>query len=453
MRIVWGRLGLAAATIAAALAVIYPAQARPAAFDRDVSADPTTDSGEPMVAVNPTDPANQIVTYTQVSLGSDLARQVVPGAGNLQGTTQCGFAVTRDGGLTWERRSIPSVDPLTDPAHMGCADPNVVFAPDGTAYISDGDYGPVINGDIRFITSTDKGSTWSQPLIIAHTLPEAGWSSSGAGSYVGVDTDQPWLAVDSSTGAVYVSWREYRAASGGTSPFGDSRYVAVSHDGGATFSVGAPTDSTTYPGGDAPISAANGTVAVAYVPSSASAAGGCRCVVFALSRDGGSTFSHVATPASGTDPTVAADPSHRGRYSVLALTDNATKVAVWSTDNYGASWSGPTVVVADAVGGPQNTRFKPWLAYSPDGVLGAMWRTQYSDGTYDAWAAVSHDGGSTFGSPIRISSAKSPAYPAYYAAGDDFSTVTLTPSFLYAGWGDSRSGHLDAWYGGFPIAS
>jgi hypothetical protein len=42
-----------------------------------------------------------------------------------------------------------------------------------------------VNGDIRVITSTDGGSTWSQPVVVVHTLPEQGWSPNGSGSYVG----------------------------------------------------------------------------------------------------------------------------------------------------------------------------------------------------------------------------------------------------------------------------
>jgi hypothetical protein len=44
--------------------------------------------------------------------------------------------------------------------------------------------------------------------------------------------------------------------------------MSVSRHGGATFSAGAPTDSIRYPGGDAPIYAADSTVAVAYLASS-----------------------------------------------------------------------------------------------------------------------------------------------------------------------------------------
>ena len=437
-----GSVTLAVAGLAALSSTLLSARAdQPSAFEQNVSADRTTDSGEPMVAVNPTDPANMIVTYTQTSLGQDLYHQVVPGPRNLDGTNQCSYAVTRDGGRTWQRRQIPDVDPLTDPAHAGCADPNVVFSPSGTAYISTGTFGPVVNGDIRVITSVDGGSSWSQPVVVAYTLPEQGWSPTGPNSYVGLLTDQPWLAVDASTNEVYLSWREYRVAYGGTSPFGDSRSVSVSKDGGATFSPAAPVDSTQYPGGDAPIAAANGTLAVAYVPAS-----GCSCVVLALSHDGGRTFSHTVTPFIGTAPHVAVDPAHPGRYSILVLQQNATVAAVYETEDSGATWSSPATVVSGT-----DTRFKPWLSYSPLGTLGAMWRTQHADGSYDAWAAVSRDGGRTFTSPVRISGAPSPPPQPDYAAGDDFSTVTLTHDALYAGWGDWRSGHLDAWVGGFAL--
>src|SRR5690348_15617289 len=99
--------------------------ARAGLFSADVSSDPSTSSGEPVVAVNPTDPRNVIVTYTQPSLGQDLGTGYVPNERNLEGETQCGFAVSHDGGATWERRQVP----ITDVVQIGCADPFPVFGP------------------------------------------------------------------------------------------------------------------------------------------------------------------------------------------------------------------------------------------------------------------------------------------------------------------------------------
>jgi hypothetical protein len=436
---------LAAVALPTAIAASAASTAPRRAFDANVSNDPNTDSGEPMVAVNPTDANNVIVTYTQSATGSELYHQVVPGVQYVSPGTQCGFAVTKDGGRTWERRFIPINDPGTDPAHWACADPNVVFDRLGNAYISSGTYGAVANGDIRLITSVDGGSTWGDPVVVAYTVPESGTNISTAGDYVGLLTDQPWLAVDDSSHTVYVSWRQYRAASGGTSPFGDTRYVASSSDGGATFSLPVAVDSAAYPGGDAPMGVALGAIALAYVPSGQSS---CSCVVLTYSTDGGKTFTQVPTPILGASaPHIAADPTRRGAYAVLVLTGGATKVQVWRTSDFGATWSGPVSLTSTT---ETTTKFKPWLAFGPKGTLGALWRTEYADGSYDVFAATARPG-HPFSAPVRLNSAVSPAPQPYYVAGDDFSTVMLTDSTLYGAWGDWRSGHMDAWWGGLPL--
>jgi hypothetical protein len=93
----------------------------------------------------------------------------------------------------------------------------------------------------------------------------------------------------------------------------------------------------------------------------------------------------------------------------------------------------------------------PWLAYGPTGVLGAMWRTTYSDGTYAAWAAVAPAGGTRFAPAVRLSSARSPG-PVYQLAGDDASGLALDSIYLYAAWGDRRGGSLGIRLGRYRFA-
>src|SRR5439155_345015 len=55
---------------------------------------------------------------------------------------------------------------------------------------------------------------------------------------------------------------------------------------------------------------------------------------------------------------------------------------------------------------------------------------------YDFWAAISRDGGYSFGAPVRISHALSAPAPD---GGDDFSHVALDGDYLYAAWADMRT--------------
>ena len=84
--------------------------------------------------------------------------------------------------------------------------------------------------------------------------------------------------------------------------------------------------------------------------------------------------------------------------------------------------------------------------------MGAGWKAKASDNSYAYYAAVSYDGGATFTAPIRISSAQSPPPSPFVPAGDDTTSIVLTPHQLYAAWGDWRGGNnLQTWWGGFPI--
>ncbi len=116
-----------------------------------------------------------------------------------------------------------------------------------------------------------------------------------------------------------------------------------------------------------------------------------------------------------------------------------TENQVYTTDDFGRHWQGPTVVAET----PPNQQFKPWLSYGPHGQLLLVWRTWLGSpntAPYDVWLAVGRDQGrrgAVFGAPIRISSL-SAAYPPGYTAGDDFSWVTADQKYIYVGWGDSR---------------
>ena len=122
--------------------------------------------------------------------------------------------------------------------------------------------------------------------------------------------------------------------------------------------------------------------------------------------------------AGGSDPTDWKSPS-----------SDALFVSV--TSDYGKTWSRVVQIGQN----PQHERRKPWINYSPNGILGVSYKTVYDAG-YDAWAAISPDGGFHFDPPIRISHAISAPQPS--EAGDDYGTVALDDKYLYFAWGDMR---------------
>jgi hypothetical protein len=274
--------------------------------------------------------------------------------------------------------------------------------------------------------------------------------------------DRPYLVADASTGTIYVPGN----GRGGEPPHRET-FIRASRDKGKTWGLVYTYDSPDYPqgGSAARPAAAHGVLGVAYVASQVPSKTGakCPCLVFGASRDEGKTFDrHVVqyeVPVQQGfggmgNPALAADPSHPGRFAVMALTAGNAEMQVYLTDDYGKTWKGP----ARAGGTPGATITKPDMGYSPRGDLAVMWLAVYPDQTYSAWSAVAHDGGSKFSAPLQVSQAPSPPrssikYRGNNWDGDDLSSLAVDNDFVHIVWADGRAGFLGAWYARVPLAS
>ena len=304
--------------------------------------------------------------------------------------------------------------------------------------------------------------------------------------------DRPWIAVDQSTSAVYVSTTAH-----------PQRYVAVSHDKARTWGriealdcdEVTPPDANhdvtcaTYPqSGDGNIAAAHGVLAAVYTASAAPGSS-CPCVVFETSTDAGAHWDrHIVSTGAAGGVFVAADPSHRGRFAVLLLPGNqesgglaglpASKnvpqeIRVVTTGDSGRTWSTPVALGNESV---EHITNRPWIAYGPTGVLAVSWRNAYPpydpgsflvSGTQNVFAAISHNNGTTFSAPVQLNSAPSPPPDPKQLAEDDVGWVSATTQYVYGAWGDWRataknpiaagssppSGELNAWIARVPIRS
>ena len=173
-------LGVGVAAIGLPATAVAPARGAapaPKTFDAQLTFDPHYAEGEPSVAVNPTNPANIIVTFLAdhylgvpgVSFGqAPTARDVEE---PIQG---CDYVVTFDGGKTWARHTLPIANFDIDPTRPNCSDTIATFDPRGTAYVMGSSYnfpGFVVGlGDFRLISSRDGGLTWSPPSVISPTI-------------------------------------------------------------------------------------------------------------------------------------------------------------------------------------------------------------------------------------------------------------------------------------------
>jgi hypothetical protein len=438
---------------------------------RDVLVRADTGAGEPQVAVDPRHP-----------------QDVVVGENNL------GVSVSHDGGQHWSQVALPNQGDNT----------TTIDAAGTYAYTS-------LDGVV--LTSKDRGRTWTNVGNWVGSLAAAwygvGGSSqlpfrflgcnapaptgpvdpvSGPGFHV-IGCDRPWLSADATRpGLLRVVFTDHSDGSGGApvdtvgcktstatnQVFSCGRqYVTTSRDGGRSWSALHPVDSA-----DAPMNHTNGfsgipmsragVLATSYLAGAFPGSACTTCVVFQTSHDDGRTWTRHLVPASvdgpslgahalnplavssstAFEPYVAQDPSRPGRYAVMVYDHARRTLLVQVTTDFGRSWAGPARLAEQ--GGEQ--RWLPWIAYGPSGALGVMWRTAFSEGSYEVWAAVSPGGFTRFARPVRLSSKRSPG-PVSQVAADDASFVTLDGTVLHAAWGDRREGTLGIHYARYAFAS
>jgi len=478
--------------------------------------------GEPEVAVNPRNPNNLVMGHTVV--GNTYANNTTEAG---EEAVNGGLQVSNDGGKTWTAERPLHTSGFTDAPNPyltangfptatgytsttnGGGDPIEASGPDGSIYAggvlahtTPGGPPPfnftVPQGGIAVARSSNGGRTFGPISAVLTDQELQGMISRGMTPKgipkIGVNPfDRPWIAVDQSTGAVYVSTTGH-----------PQRYVAVSNNKARTWGriEALDCDESTPPGashtvncntypesGDGNIAAAHGVLAAVYTASAAPGST-CPCAVFETSTDAGAHWTrHVfSSVPTATGLFVTADPSHKGRYAVLLMPGNqipgglsglsASKnvpqeVQVVTTADSGSTWSTPTALGNESV--PHITS-RPWIAYGPTGVLAALWRNAYPPydpqsflvpGTQNVFAAVSRNNGTTFSVPVQLNSAPSPPPDPKQLAEDDVSWVVVTPQYVYGAWGDWRptaknpvaagssppSGELNSWIAKIPINS
>ncbi len=469
----------AGAAIAAALAaVILSGQQPPRRSTASRSApteeflllgDATRGAGEPMVAVDPTNPDHVIVvamSSVQQLYGKPTTKGSTDEYHLVAGSTITTVAVTHDGGATWDVKELP----ILSGKFTRCPDAFADVTSDGVFLAgcepretaSDPDFW----GMSALVRSTDKGKTWGSavPVVSDFELqrfapglkPVSGGFPAGAADRVASNSpwDRPFTHIDDSTGVIYgVAQGGSAVVDVATRRRRSQAYITASMDGGRSFGTIYSWDSPDYPQQSRGLSAtaANGAVVVLYIASSVPAreATTCPCSVVGVSRDRGKTFTYGVVKADHL-VAIAADPTHAGRYALLRSDGASYEVAV--SQDAAQSWSS----FAAAGGTPEAVRLtKPSFKYSREGVLGLMWRAVYGDGSYDIWAAISRDGGATFSTAHRISRAKSPASDPYRNAGlfgDDIQDLAFDRERMHLVWGDSRAGFQGVWYARVPLA-
>jgi hypothetical protein len=440
----------------------------------------TRGAGEPMVAVDPTNPNNIIA----VAMGNI---QQVGGKAATQNSTELyhsiprstitWLAVTHDGGASWNVGELPILsgkltrcpdafaDVTKDGIFIAGCEPRQTIDPDDL-------------GMSAMMISRDKGKTWGPVTQLisdfqlnrfaAGLKPISGVWPKGGKSASNSPWDRPFTYIDDSTGVIYAQ------AGGGLTEVGaepgkrrSQAYLTASTDGGRTFGTIYSWDSPQWPqlSRGLSMSAGHGVVAVTYIASRvpASENAHCPCAVLGLSRDLGKTFSYrvlrnVAIPpvAAGPRPAnglsrIAIDQTKNGRIALLQTDGPSLTVSV--SEDWGKTW-GPFVPAGAAPGSVMTS--KQAFEYARNGVLGVMWRAIYPDQSYDIWASISRDGGHSFSKALRVSHARSPAFDPVRNGGrfgDDIQDFSMDAQNMHMVWGDSRAGFQGVFYGRVPLSA
>jgi hypothetical protein len=485
-------------------------------FETNITKDLNLSSGEPQIAVDPTNPRN--IAMIEFAIGSSKAPAYslnpildpkTPEQKAIATMHNGRIVLSKDGGHSWTVRAAPAFDPTIWP-HKGGGDPMIAYGPDGALYVADCVSPASATVNIK-VSLAELQSAALRAVNMFITASMDGGQTFTVPQPLETPRDRPWLKVDESTGTVYTAstgpfnpkTKVYNVP-GDDAPF--DRWLTawqphlVGHSeprrlGGPDFSAA----------GGSTMTAANGTLAAVFiiglpqplgksrgepVPVPASLQGlikdgttscslAAPCLFFETSSDEGQTWKrhHVAVPGglSGPFSHVAADAGRPGRYAIGVLNQSGTNLRVLVTDDDGETWSGPHTIPETA----QGADFKQWMDYGPTGVLGLMWKKRRDDlstppppsmtqlvgqtwgPAFDVYAAISCDGGNTWLPPLRVNAETSPSGPNGF---DDLSYLAMDAHQAHLVWGDRRNlskvtnaptgvGGLQAYYGRVPFSS
>lgn len=459
--------------------------------------------GAPHVAVNPKNPNNIVVVassnmgYTKACVpaqpGSDCEEISVDfggrpmrqprGFARTPGFVDIGVFVSFDRGKTFKQIDISALVPPDDPKVRSRGEGPIAATPDGSFYIGfnainwgNWESTPQTffpNGGVGVIKSTDGGVTWR-------------WMS-----YSHTPADWPYGGADPVTGTFYVTSGIAgitplgpRSTGDANSPLGKiaDRWVSSTKDGHRWTDpqpLGGSDGSRHIGAGHSSVAAAYGTVATMFVVADRS---NCAffvgndapadCVVFQASTDAGKTWhrSRVPTPADFKAAPfslfVGADPLRKDHFTATLMNKSGGDFLVYRTPDAGATWSQPVRVTEDS----NKVHFAPYVAFSPKGEFGLMWRTYEPDPKrpdakpqqlpYSIWAVVSSDGGLTFSKPLKVSKENSPAAPddphdAFRIIGDHGPSGMAIDGYggVYVVWADWTPGERAIYFGSANIDS
>jgi len=445
---------------------------------------PQNKQNETSIAQNPTNPLNLVAGANDEI---DLPACSSTGCPFVANVGLSGVYVSTNGGASWTQFSAKASDGNTAsfntdgnihtlpgfgtlaaklgiPGLASDGDPALAFSKNGkfgTVYYASlaGVRGTTAGDLITVSSSTDEGTTWSDPVLATDKTNPVDFNDKEA---IWVDNSSPRFS-----GNVYVSWTLF-IGPGNAEPIMFSR----STDGGKTWSaaqkLSASYNNNTIGGRQGSTIRTDSLGNVYVIWESGVTINGTKtdAQVFAKSSDGGVTFSKPAvispvrdlpSPLPGSSfrndsfPAAAVDLITNAVYVVWTDYQNGHgRVLITKSADGGANWSAPLPAL-DVAG---RSAFFPGVAVSPNGTKVTVATQALDDvasGTapgagvvfYDSYLAVS-TGGGAFTTPLLISAASSDpdgsstnSLRAQFQG--DYNTLISGDSYAWFIWTDARN--------------
>ncbi len=394
--------------------------------------------------------SNQALSFsTPINLSNDGYRATYPWVTNVgssvyvawsEGGTGLMFRASSDGGSTWSPPVSSPAKKLSNPG--GTTQAPIVCATGSDVYVSWSQTVGSTGLQVFVTTSTDNGGSFTTAKQLSSGSPARGWitpvcAAAGSDAYVAWingSPNQSWVSTTGNNGATWSSPYNYghtrepeAAAVGNNAYIYSNRNLVVSHNGGANWTH--VIYNRTLNGDEGQISASGSYVFLATQTKTPTG-----YIHLYYSNNNGSKFKTVNdfTPTlnDSWEPMVA----NYGKSAWIALVDypggSKANIYVYSTNNGGTSWSGPT-----SVSGTGHDDNYPFTVASTDGQNVFVGFTQEMKSGYWVFrVGYSSDGGTTWTAPPGINVSQNANGEAAFQNDLATGAISSYGAHCYATW-------------------
>ena len=344
----------------------------------------------------------------EVTLATGPNGLAIAAWGDSRADRTCTFSVSKDGGATWGKNVA-----IKNVTGEFVGDPAAAIDAGGTLYAVCQEYVNVDQGigNIRMMTSADRGATWSD----VQTIQAA--------------PDKPWAGGGTTEGTVFVSWLGSKA--------GIKRSTDRGKTWGATQSLGNIIHGTAI------VASESGLVHVPYNLDSAN-----NQLRYLRSSDGGNTWEKARDLVAdmGTfcfeckprqHPIVGAASDPTGKIVAMTWTSRMPggqqddDVWLLYSKDGGTTWTKPLRVNDNTTASRQ---FQSWVAVDGCGRVHVAW-TDLRNGQNEVWYARSADPTKGFEPNLQVTDGRGSANTDFLG---DYKGLAIIGSDVLVVWQDTR---------------